>query len=162
MNKARDKELKNGKSYCMRLLSLRPRSEHEIDDRLEGRGYDDRARKCILESLKISGLVDDLKFAREWIDSRVRSNPRGIKILRGELRKKQVPESIIEEAVRERAAELDDRAVADALVRKRLRAAKDPSHINTELKGKLFRFLVGKGVDMEVAEEAVNRGLGGT
>ena len=41
MKKSRDKDPVKGKKYCLRLLSLRPRSEREIGSRLKAKGYSD-------------------------------------------------------------------------------------------------------------------------
>ena len=91
-----DKEIKRGKAYCLRLLSLRSRSEHEIEARLKEKGYSAGTKKLILDLLKKNGLIDDLKFAGEWIDSRMRSNPKGKKALRIELVNKGISKEVID------------------------------------------------------------------
>ena len=91
MNNAVNEELKRGKTYCLRLLSLRSRSESELEFRLKSKGYSDTSRRRILNLLKDNGLVDDFEFARQWIESRLRTNPRGKRALRQELAKKGVP-----------------------------------------------------------------------
>jgi len=153
MNKSRFEELKKGKKYCLRLLSLRSRSEHEIETRLKARGYPVQARKGILDSLKNDGYINDLKFAKEWIDSRIRSNPRGTRMLTGELRQKRVPEDIIKKALTDKAGELDEREIASGLIRSRLRSIKTTPE--EKLKGKLFRFLLSKGFDPEISEDVI-------
>lgn len=153
MNKSRDEDLKRGKKYCLRLLSVRFRSEHEIEARLKNHGYQVQARKAILNSLKSDGHIDDLKFAKEWIDFRIRLNPRGIRMLVDELNKKGIPEGIIKKVLTDKAGELDERAIATGLIRDRLRSTKIKPDI--KLRGKLFRFLLGKGFDPEMSEDVI-------
>ena len=144
-------ELKKGKAYCLRLLSLRPRSEREISTRLKGKGYGDEARKRLLDLLKRDGLVDDLKFAKNWIDSRLRANPKGKRALRQELKEKGVQKDIIEKVFSEKAPQLDEKRIAAGLIKKKL--SKEKPDID---KGRLFQYLLRRGIDPEAAEEAIN------
>lgn len=158
MSGGNDKEVKKGKTYCLRLLSLRPRSERELGLRLKGKGYSDVSRKELLTQLKKEGLIDDLKFAREWIDSCLRSSPKGKRLLRRELLEKGVSGKVIDKAFSEKALELDEKKIADGLIRKRLARSGEKKDI--KLKGKLYRYLLQRGIESEVAEEAVNKRLG--
>ena len=153
MDKSFEKELERGKSYCARLLSLRPRTEKEIDTRLEGRGFSPALRGRILLSLKKAGLVDDLVFAKEWIDSRTRTSPRGRSLLAEELRKKGVSPGVIEQALSGSMDDLDERSLAAGLVKKHLQKT---GQRDIKLKAKLFRLLVSRGFDPELAEEVIN------
>ena len=143
-------ELKKGKAYCLRLLSLCPRSEREINTRLKDKGYGDEARKRLLDLLKLDGLIDDLKFAENWIDSRLRANPKGKRALRQELKGKGVQKEIIEKVFSEKASQLDEKTIASDLIRKKLSKSKPGID-----KGKLFQYLLRRGIDPEAAEEAI-------
>ena len=145
-------ELKKGKAYCLRLLSLRPRSEREISTRLKSKGYKDNVRKHLLDSLKNEGLVNDLKFAGQLIDSSLSGNPKGKLVLKVELRNKGIQEEIIEKAFSEKADQLDEKRIATGLVKEKL-SETPKSEIG---KGKLFRYLVSRGFDPEMAEEVIN------
>ncbi|MEA3489585.1 MAG: regulatory protein RecX [Candidatus Omnitrophota bacterium] len=158
MDNSGDKELKKAKNYCVRLLSIRPRSEREVETRLRTRGCGGRTLKRAIESLKEDGLVNDLEFAREWVDSRIRSSPRGKRMLAAELEKKGITRDVVRKAMEERSADLDERVVTAGLIRKKLSFEKRSTH--AKLKGKIFRFLAGKGFDPEIAEEVINEILG--
>lgn len=153
-----DGEVKRGKTYCLRLLSLRARSEKEIDDRLKGKGYGEGAIKSILDSLRQDGLVDDESFAGDWIDSRLRTNPRSGSALKAELKKKGIPERIIDKVLSEKYKELDDMSLAGDMVRKMI--AETGQGPVKNLKGKLYQYLLRRGFDGETALEAVNKELG--
>jgi len=154
MKKSLDEDLKKGKKYCLRLLASRPRSEYEIETRLKNAGYAARARGCILEELRNAGYVNDLEFSKEWIASRMRSNPRGVRLLIDELKGKGVPENTIRKAVDENTGDLDQRKVVLELVRQRLCMAGSPPDM--KIKANLYRALAGKGFDPEIIEDVVN------
>ena len=61
--------------YGQRLLSIRPRSEKELENRLRKKGIDTSDIKDALYYFREKNLVNDLEFAKAWVDSRMRSNP---------------------------------------------------------------------------------------
>jgi regulatory protein len=86
------------------FLSYRPRSEAELRQRLNKRGFDGDNVAAVLDRLKAQGLVDDLAFAEFWKDNRQSFRPRSQWLTRLELRQKGVNEEIIDRV----AAEVDD------------------------------------------------------
>jgi regulatory protein len=93
---------------AFRLLSFRPRSESELRERLQRRGFDGENVAAVLTKLKEQGLVDDLAFAQFWKDNRESFRPRSQWLTRLELRQKGVAEEIINRV----AAQVDDEASA--------------------------------------------------
>jgi len=79
------------------FLSYRPRSEAELRQRLNRRGFDGDNVAAVLARLKERGLVDDLAFAQFWKDNRESFRPRSQWLTRLELRQKGVSEEIIEQ-----------------------------------------------------------------
>jgi regulatory protein len=51
-------------------LGYRPRSEFELRERLQRRGFDGDSVEAVLAKLKEQGLVDDMAFAQFWRDNR--------------------------------------------------------------------------------------------
>jgi len=90
------------------FLSYRPRSEAELRQRLNRRGFDGDNVAAVTAKLKEQGLVDDLAFAQFWKDNRESFRPRSQRLTRLELRQKGVAEEIIERV----AAQVDDEASA--------------------------------------------------
>lgn len=86
------------------FLSYRPRSEAELRQRLNRRGFDGDNVAAVLARLKERGLVDDLAFAQFWKDNRESFRPRSQWLTRLELRQKGVSEEIIEQV----ATQVDD------------------------------------------------------
>ncbi|MFC2004529.1 RecX family transcriptional regulator, partial [Chloroflexota bacterium] len=85
-------------------LSYRPRSESELREKLNQRGFDGDTQQAVITRLKEQGLVDDLAFAQFWKDNRESFNPRSRGLTKLELRRKGLADDIIEQVV----ATIDD------------------------------------------------------
>jgi regulatory protein len=90
------------------FLSYRPRSEAELRQRLNKRGFEEDNVAAVLVKLKEQGLVDDLAFAQFWKDNRESFRPRSQWLTRLELRQKGVAEEIAQRV----AAQVDDETSA--------------------------------------------------
>ena len=80
-------------------LGYRPRSEHELRERLQRRGFDGDSVDAVLAKLKEQGLVDDIAFAQFWRDNRQSFSPRSQWLTKLELRQKGVATDIIDQVV---------------------------------------------------------------
>ena len=80
-------------------LGYRPRSEFEVRERLQRRGFDDNTIGVVITKLKEQRLVDDMEFARFWKENRDSFSPRSQWLTKLELRQKGVTNDIIEEMV---------------------------------------------------------------
>ncbi|MBN1956291.1 MAG: RecX family transcriptional regulator [Anaerolineae bacterium] len=86
---------------ALNLLSYRPRSQVEVRRRLAEKGFEDEAIDGALDRLQRSELVNDRAFARYWIENRFQFKPRGLALLRQELRQKGIDDRIIVETLAE-------------------------------------------------------------
>jgi len=98
---------------AMRLLSHRPRTEHELRIRYSRNGLSEQVQDAALERLKTEGWVDDAAFAHLWIENRMEFRPRGAYALRSELRSKGVARELIEVALEDFDEEEAARRAAD-------------------------------------------------
>ncbi len=96
--KAED-EVERARELALGYLTPRPRSEAEMRRYLAGKGFSTQAIETVLERLRAVGLVDDLAFARFWIENRLRFRPRGRRGLWHELRQKGIDEATLEAAL---------------------------------------------------------------
>ncbi|MBN1483484.1 MAG: RecX family transcriptional regulator [Chloroflexia bacterium] len=104
---------------ALRLLSYRPRSVVEMRRRLAKKEYEEPQIEEVIERLLGLGLLDDLAFARLWVENRLALRPRGRRALENELRRKGVPGTMIQQALDESIDEGDERAMAFDLARGR-------------------------------------------
>lgn len=84
---------------ALRFLGYRPRSQAELERRMEEREVAPALAERVLRRLAALGLVDDGAFARWWVAARLRRGPVGRQALRHGLRGKAVPEAAIEAAL---------------------------------------------------------------
>ncbi|MHA1887821.1 MAG: regulatory protein RecX [Promethearchaeota archaeon] len=84
---------------ALKFLNYRSRSVHEVEQKIEELGFGKSVIKTVVSELLAKNYLNDREFAENWISSRARSKPRSQKMIRYELRKKFIPEDIIEEAL---------------------------------------------------------------
>jgi regulatory protein len=140
-----------------RFLGTRPRSRWEVEQRLRRSGTSDDVVAVTLARLERIGFVDDVAFARWWVEQRDRHAPRGRVALETELRAKRVPPAVIAEL---RMPEGDDPAVAeddraDAALERHLRGRPLPD--DRKALQRLGMFLVRRGFSPETARAALRR-----
>ena len=93
---------------CLRLLSLRDRSESELRTHLRKHKIPDDVVGRTLERLRQHRHADDAKFARLWVENRAAFRPRGRRALAWELRQKGIAPDLAESAL----SGLDESALA--------------------------------------------------
>lgn len=140
---------------ALRLLSYRPRTEHELRIRYSKNGLPERIQDAALERLKLEGWVDDATFAQAWIDNRMEFRPRGSFALRSELRSKGVGRELIEIALEDFDEEEAARRAAD-------RGAHRYKHLSPDLfRRRLSAYLSRRGFTYQMVYPLVAQHLVG-
>jgi len=137
------KEIEKAKSSAFRLLSYRIRSCKEMSDKLKSKGFSQEAINAVIRDLKRIDYLNDYKFAKEFIESRLIHNPKGKKLLRYELLKKGVEESIIDELLQEQMPKRKEEEIARTLAEKIWRRKKNVE-INKR-KAQVYNYLIRRG-----------------
>jgi regulatory protein len=151
----KDKVKSRAKNNAYALLRQRPRSEAEIRTRLKLKGYAVDIIDGVVENLRHTGNIDDAKFARLWVESRMHSNPMGDVVLRHELKTKGVADSIIEAALEEKAANYDEYEVAFSMARERFERLKKLDR-RKALK-RLYDFLMRRGFKYDTVQRIAEK-----
>jgi len=125
-------------------LGYRPRSEFEVRERLQRRGFDDNTIGVVIAKLKEQGLVDDMDFARFWKENRDSFSPRSQWLTKLELRQKGVAGDIIDQVVG--TIDDDDSAYRAALSKARRLSRSDYQGFRRRLGEYLKRRGFGYGV----------------
>lgn len=133
----------------LKFASLRPRSEKEIDNYLRRKKVHESLWKDLFEKLRHLELLDDVKFARWWVEQRLTFKKISSKVLKLELFKKGIKKEIIEDIVSENPP--DEEKMARDLLEKR--AYKWEGLEPRDAKQKKFQYLAGKGFTWEVIEK---------
>jgi regulatory protein len=99
-------------------LSYRPRSEGEIKQWLRKRGFTNEVAERTIAKLREQNLSDDFAFAKFWKDNRLSFRPKSKRLIKKELRDKEIAAEIIEQVTRD----IDDEEIAYKLGSSRLPA----------------------------------------
>lgn len=87
------------KQAAIRFIEQRPRSKAEVSRHLQKKGFADQAIAHAIERLAAVELLDDLAFARYWVEQRETFKPRSQMALRQELFQKGVDRDTIDTAL---------------------------------------------------------------
>lgn len=147
------------KEICLRLLTDRARSKHELATKLRQKGVADEIAEKVLERFDEVGLIDDQAFADAWVRSRHRARGLGRRAIAQELRRKGVAKEVADEAL----TEVDDAAEeqrARELVDRRLRTLTVTGPEDRQKAGRrLLGMLARKGYPPPIAYRVVRTAL---
>jgi regulatory protein len=138
-------------NIAARLLSYRPRSEAEIRQHLQRRGFNDESTVKALAYLKERGLIDDIAFAHYWIENRESFRPRSRRLAGLELRRKGLDRSIIEQATRE----IDEGESAYRAAQAKMRHLSPVDY--DDFRQRLGSFLARRGFNYEAINSTIAR-----
>ncbi len=116
-----ESELQRGRDYVTYLLSRRAYSYGQLLIKLNEKQYDREISITILTELKEAGLVDDIRFARQMVESMLRHKPAGRAFMVAALRKKYISRELAEETVDDYLKDIDETDIAVRLLRTRWR-----------------------------------------
>lgn len=153
-----------GKFYnkALKFLSYRPRSEEEVrQNLLNSRGRFKSAKKNtipeiaekIILKLKEYKFIDDKEFVKWWIHQRTSFRPRGLKLIKIELRQKGISKDLIEEVIESLETKVDDLQSAKKLIERR--SSKYKNLPRDEKFQKVARFLSSKGFNYDIIKEVL-------
>lgn len=108
---------------AIQFISYRPRSEAELRERLQRRGFAEGAQDSVVASLREQGLIDDVAFAEFWKSNRETFSPRSQWLTGLELKRKGIADNIVEQVVD--TIDDDDAAYRAALTKVRSLASSD-------------------------------------
>lgn len=128
--------------YALRLLGYRPRTVHEITERLMKKDYSEESVCEAVTKLKEWGYLDDIRFTEDWIQNRFASKPMGPIRLQSELRKKGIASEIITEKLDEAFDATSEFELARRLARSKYRNESDWRKVAGLLKRRGFSYSV--------------------
>lgn len=143
-----------------RYLSYRPRSEFELRERLQRRGFGGESVEAVVVKLKEQGVVDDMAFAQFWRDNRESFSPRSQWLTKLELRRKGVADDLIDRVVN--VIDDDDSAYRVALSKARSLPRSDYQDFRRRLGEYLKRRGFGYGVISHIVERIWQEGESGS
>lgn len=142
-------------SYCSRT----ERSEYDVLKKLSAWELSDDGIKRILEKLRKDRYVDNGRFAKSFINDKLKFNKWGKAKIIYELKKKKIPASIYTPLFEE----LSENDFEEQLIHiLSIKAKNVKGKNNYEKKTKLIRFAIGRGFPMDITIKCTNKILGGS
>lgn len=142
------------KEAAITYLGHRARTEKEVRQKLQGKGFDGATIDQVIVRLYELSYLDDASFARTYTQNRFTFKGYGPQRIRAELRRLGVASPLIEAAIAEAmpANVMYERAFAEAEKRlRRLRNEQDPS----KRRQKLYGFLMRRGHTPDVVRAVI-------
>lgn len=132
----------DGRKKAMALLNYRDRTQWELCDKMEQKGFSQEVIEDAVAYVKSFHYIDDLRYAVRYAD--IYKESRSIQRIRQDLKKKHIPEQYIEQAIEE--IESDDSVALKKQLEKMCRGKTDFSY---EEKQKIAQKLYRKGFRTE-------------
>jgi regulatory protein len=124
-------------------LARRAYSVYEMRTYLERRAQDKEVVKRILDQLKQRKLLDDARYARQFVRLRAEIRKQGSFRMARDLRARGVPDRHIEAALAERAAESDEGEIVRARLVRRMKSLRGP--LDQRRTASIYRSLLRAG-----------------
>ncbi len=150
-----DEAVAKAKAYVFRLLSNRAYTKKEICDKLAGRGYEQGAIEQTLSMLERLDLIDDVLFARQFVEQRLRLRPSGRIALVRDLVRRGVPTEIIDRVLDDVLAGINIEGVALDLLMGRANRYRGLSR--EKALGRMYGFLGRRGFEVSVARDVAQK-----
>lgn len=140
------------KEVALRFLSFRRRTEKEVKEKLQKKGFDEQTIKRTIEKLKEYDLINDLEFATAWVKERLAYKPRGKKLLQQELWKKGIKKEIIDKVIQE-LCHYEDKSALELLEKIKKRYKNLEPQV---AKRRMYGFLLRRGFSYETINQAMH------
>ena len=144
------------------LFSIRQRTEQEIKDYFRIKNYQlkikdqeqisDLVIESLIEKLKQKGMINDLEFAKAWVESRKKK--KGSRVLKQELFQKGISKEVID-GILDQELSKDQQQTAEKLLEKKMRFWKNLDSMR--LRKKAYEFLLRRGFEYDIVHEVVEK-----
>lgn len=140
-----------GKEKALRLLSIRSRSKHELEKALGALRLDPAVARGIMQEMIDCGLVDDLRFAREFVRAKTELKNQGPHRLRGDLKRSGVARTVIDRAIGELCTAESQEELAWRAARRKM----GTGNLDVNAVKRVSDHLKRKGFDFEIVHKVI-------
>lgn len=137
----------------LRFATVRPRSEKEINDYFRRKEVHESLHSDLLKKLKHLNLLNDLEFAKWWVDQRLQFKKKSKRVIQMELVQKGIDKDTIDDAFE--GTIVDEEKIAKELLTKKMYKWKKLEL--RDAKQKMSQYLVGKGFNWDIIEKATSK-----
>jgi regulatory protein len=147
------------REICLRLLTDRARTRHELAQALKQRGVPDEASESVLSRFDEVGLIDDAAFAGQYVRSRHAYRGLSRRAIAMELRRKGVDDEVAGEALEEVDPASEERRARELVDRKLRTVPADTPEQRKKAVNRLVGMLARKGYGGGIAYRVVREAL---
>lgn len=140
---------------AIKILMRRAHSVSEMKKALARRSEDEKLVRNVVERLKRENLIDDARYAKQFVRFRTESRKQGQFRIARDLRARGVPDRQIETALKEAAADSNPAAVIRRRIEKKLRLTRGA--IDERRLASLYRSLLGAGFPSDLIRKEIHR-----
>lgn len=152
-----DDSLEKARQSALRLLERQRRTRSDLERRLHDKGHAPALIADVLTRLGAVGLVDDVEYARAFLNERWGRRSAGFRRLQAELRRRGVSQEDIETArlrfEQERGAADEVTAARRAIAQAARRYASLDPRVRRQ---RLYAMLIRRGFDGDVIQQALH------
>lgn len=147
-------QLLAAQATALQYLTSRPRTTHEVRQKLRRSGVADEVIEQVIARLHARGVLDDAAYTHAYLTSRLASRGYGPQRLRRELRQRGIGRTLVEDAMQQ------DLAAEDVLAAARVQAAQRWPRLAREAdpakrRQKLFAFLCRRGFPSTTVQQVI-------
>lgn len=146
---------------ALKFLSYRPRSEKEVRERLRIKNHESGIKELdsiidqVIHKLRDYNFINDYDFAKRWVESRMKSKQRSLRLIKLELKRKGISDDIIQTIIHDSKFMIhSDLEQAKKLVEKRIGRLKGLDR--QKIYEKLGRYLASKGFDWDTIKKSID------
>ncbi len=151
--KTKEQTIEQARAAALRLLRYRPRSERELLNRLQAKGWDNSVAREIVERFKGVGLVDDRQMAEGYVQSVLSDDqPHSRFEVRYKLKLLGISDEIVEDALSVWGDEVECQ-MAQRYIQRRLRLTSNPTPKDIL---RAFRAAKQKGFELSAIRFAIS------
>ena len=134
---------------ALHYIAYKMRTEQEVRKKLFEKEYTEYIIERVIHFLIEYHYIDDMKYCKSYIKQRLQCNPKGVYVLKMELKQRGIKQSIIDKAIEN--SDIDELNDAIKLLQKKCLYLDD---IDEKNKKRLFAFLQRRGYSYDIIKEA--------
>ena len=136
---------------ALEFISYKPRTVRETKQKLREAGFEEELISQTIREIKREGLLNDERYAEQWVEERQRLRPRSSRVLAMELRRKGISDTLIQSAIED----VDDFQSAYEVASNRIYKYEGLSEF--DFRRKLGNYLYGKGYSWDVISDVQDK-----
>ena len=149
-----DAERDRARQLALSYLAARDRSVRQVRDKLTQKEFRAGVVDSVIDGLVEDRLLDDIGFARRWVQTRQQSRPSGARRFTAELRGKGVDAEVVAQVLAE-FVDVGSEETAVQLLRGQVSRYRGVEEIRA--KRRMYGLLARRGFDSETASRAVDK-----